>query len=78
MAILDAITTAPVFGGLRATLDARIEERVTGRARFREYLRTHAELSALSDRELGDIGIGRGDISATAYAHVYGPVPHQA
>lgn len=78
MAILDSITTAPVLGGLRATLDARIAEGVAGRARFRDYLRTHAELSALSSRELDDIGVKRDDISAAAYAHVYGPAPEQS
>lgn len=31
-------------------------------ARRRQIRRTHSELSALTDRELNDIGISRGDI----------------
>jgi uncharacterized protein YjiS (DUF1127 family) len=72
MAFLDSLTRTPIFGGFRAALDARIEEQVAGRARFREYLRTHKELSALTKRELDDIGIDRSDISAIAYEQAYG------
>ena len=35
-------------------------------ARWRRYSRTLAELSSLSDRELADLGIGRGDIARLA------------
>ena len=35
-------------------------------SRFRSYRRTVSELSALGDRELADLGIGRGDIARLA------------
>ncbi len=35
-------------------------------SRFRNYRRTVSELSALDDRELADLGIGRSDISRLA------------
>jgi uncharacterized protein YjiS (DUF1127 family) len=35
-------------------------------SRFRSYRRTVSELNALDDRELADLGIGRGDISRLA------------
>ena len=42
------------------------------RALHREYTRTYNELNALSDRDLADIGIGRGDIDTLSREHVYG------
>ena len=35
-------------------------------SRYRNYRRTVSELSALDDRELADLGIGRSDISRLA------------
>ncbi|EBA16019.1 hypothetical protein RSK20926_05387 [Roseobacter sp. SK209-2-6] len=40
-------------------------------ARSREYKRTYAELSRLTNRELADIGLRRCDIAEIAYKHVY-------
>lgn len=37
-----------------------------------EYIRTFNELDRLSDRELNDLGIGRGSIAEIARNHVYG------
>ncbi len=39
---------------------------------YKEYKRTYAELDALNDRDLADIGIRRCDIADLARAHVYG------
>lgn len=44
-------------------LVARIRERIEEERRYRQTLR---ELSSLSDRELDDIGIGRGQIREVA------------
>jgi uncharacterized protein YjiS (DUF1127 family) len=41
-------------------------------SRRRVYARTHAELSALSTRELTDLGITRSMISRLAYEAAYG------
>lgn len=41
-------------------------------ARRRVYARTHAELSALSTRELDDLGITRSMITRLAYEAAYG------
>lgn len=38
----------------------------------RDYQRTYDELNALSDHDLADIGICRGQIAALARQHVYG------
>ena len=38
----------------------------------RQYCATLAELSALTDRELADIGMARADLAAIAREHVYG------
>lgn len=40
--------------------------------RYRVYRRTHDELSALSARELDDLGISRSMISRLAYEAAYG------
>lgn len=60
MAHLTETRTAhlPLFGRF-AELRATIAERI---AAYRSYRATFAELSALSDRELEDLGICRGDI----------------
>ncbi len=41
-------------------------------ADYRLYRNTYAELSALSDRELDDLGIGRGNLEQIARESVYG------
>lgn len=50
-------------GGLLSRLFARLSEHV---ARRRSMAQTIAELAALSDRDLADIGLHRGDIPAVA------------
>ena len=43
---------------------------VVGRAaKYMEYRRVHATLSEMTDRELDDIGLCRGDIDAVAQGH---------
>jgi uncharacterized protein YjiS (DUF1127 family) len=41
-------------------------------ARYREYRKTLAELSALTDRDLADLDISRSDIGYIAYQGAYG------
>ncbi|WP_293573926.1 DUF1127 domain-containing protein [Phaeobacter sp.] len=62
------LATSSLFARIRSGLQA-IQDR---RALSREYNRTLAELNALSDRDLADIGIGRSDIETLAREHVYG------
>ena len=49
---------------LRALKDAR--------TRNRTYRTTYNELAAMSDRELSDIGLARGQIGSIAYTAAYG------
>lgn len=56
------------LGARFANLIAKIRENYALRA---EYKRTYTELQNLSDRELNDIGVGRGDIRDIARGHVY-------
>lgn len=41
-------------------------------AKARAYRATYGELSALSDRELDDLGVNRWELSEVAYKSVYG------
>lgn len=63
-------TTAPVT--LRDRLNARIETAREGMAKRRVYRRTYAELSALSNRDLADLGLSRSMIPAVAHEAAYG------
>ncbi|PSL18539.1 DUF1127 domain-containing protein [Shimia abyssi] len=58
----------PFFDRLKGYVD-RLQE---ARALRRMYKETYAELDALTERELSDIGIGRGEIARIASEHVYG------
>lgn len=66
------ITTNPASGlgltlaALVATLRGQASEARSLLARRRVYRQTVRELSALSDRTLSDLGVGRGDIRAVA------------
>ncbi len=50
--------------GLRISLRARLN-------RYRVYRRTLGELSALNDRELADLGLGRGELRRIAHQAAY-------
>ena len=63
MAFLTDITARPGVGSPLDTLRARVRH---WRARRAAYLRTHAELSACSDRDLADFGLHRAEIPAIA------------
>ena len=52
------------FAALTKNLGARI-------ARYKAYRTTMSELAALSDAELRDLGLCRGQIRSVAYEHVY-------
>ncbi|MFS4437807.1 DUF1127 domain-containing protein [Paracoccaceae bacterium GXU_MW_L88] len=56
---------APAKAGLFANLKMRLEA-------FRKYQRTLNELRDLSDRELADLGIARGELRAIAHEAAYG------
>ena len=62
------LSTAARRGGLAG----RIEGIRTSYAQWRVYRRTVAELSALSDRDLSDLGLGRASIRAVALEAAYG------
>lgn len=49
-----------------AGLDRIVATIAEERARRRIFRRTYAELNALTDRELADIGVARGDIGEIA------------
>jgi len=64
------------FGGffdqLRLKLDHRLASIRDARARRGVYLEAMYELSALSDRDLLDLGIARDDIPRLAFEGAYG------
>ncbi|MBL3705675.1 DUF1127 domain-containing protein [Sulfitobacter sp. BDSS02] len=60
--------TFPIIARLRGT----IENFRADRALRREYDATCAQLMAMSDRDLNDINIRRGDIADIVRKHVYG------
>ena len=61
-------TAADEIGGIGGYL-ARLRQRW---AEHRRYRATFAELEALSDRDLADMGLVRADIRAIARESVYG------
>ena len=69
MTAIDLRQSAP---SLMARLDRWLERYAAARARREAYLRTLRELHALDQRELDDLGIGRGEIARVARESVYG------
>ena len=65
-------TTQTARTDVSAIVRATIEEFKAARALRQKFRATVRELSAMSDRELADIGINRYDIKGIAKAHVYG------
>ena len=63
----DAFTTA-----LRDNFTGRIAAARANHAKWRTYHRTLNELSALSDRDLADLGLDRSGIRAVAHEAAYG------
>lgn len=57
--------------GLIARLRTFAAQAASNWAQSREYKRTYAELSRLTNRELADIGLRRCDIADIARKHVY-------
>lgn len=70
MAYTFAGTVAPA--SLRARLNTRLDDARTRYAQWRTYRRTVHELSALTDRDLSDLGIGRSEIRRVAIEAAYG------
>jgi uncharacterized protein YjiS (DUF1127 family) len=65
-------TTQTARGGLLARLALLKDGVTTALQQRRVYARTVAELNALSDRELGDLGISRLSIPEIAHEAAYG------
>lgn len=78
MAVTTSFPKPSLLDSLRGLLGRRVEDHVEARARFRDYMRTHAELAGMSDRALADLGLGRSDISTAAYEHAYGGMTGRA
>lgn len=57
--------------GLVARLRSFVARAHSNWAMSREYKRTYAQLSRLTNRELADIGVRRCDIADIAHQHVY-------
>lgn len=55
------------LGSLGSWLERRVDSIRETMRRRRVYEQTYSELMALSQRELDDIGIGRGDIGRIAH-----------
>lgn len=73
--------TTATYATSRAGLDRAGGEQATGTPRagirevwerFRAYQETLSELRALSDRQLGDLGMSRDSLKGTARQAVYG------
>ena len=58
--------------GLRDRLTARIDAARADYAKWRTYRTTVNELSALSNRDLADLGLSRSMISSVAHEAAYG------
>lgn len=58
--------------GLFSALTAALSNLGDSWNRYRVFRTTYAELSALSDRELNDLGYGRSMITRLAYESAYG------
>ncbi len=64
------INTPSANAGILGTLRRAHERILAGIERRREYHRTLAELSSLTERELTDIGLCRADIEGVARNHL--------
>lgn len=67
-----ATHTRTATGGLKLDLSAAIYALINRVRDYRAYHRTIGELSALSTKELADLGLNRSSIESTAYEAVYG------
>ena len=64
--------TGSAPAGLRDRLTVRLEALRSDYAKWRVYRNTVSELSALSNRELADLGLSRAMISSIAHEAAYG------
>ncbi|MEO1919278.1 MAG: DUF1127 domain-containing protein [Paracoccaceae bacterium] len=66
-----AIATPTLSVSLLERASTFIANRREAYAQHRLYAKTMNELQSLSNRELADLGLGRGSLHDTAYAAVY-------
>lgn len=67
----NAVSVAPASNQIVTTLRTAYENFKAARARRAVYRTTLNELSALSNRDLADLGISRAGIRALAYEQAY-------
>lgn len=72
MAHANYASTTASAASLRDVLSTRIAAAREGWGRWRLYRRTLDELSALSNRDLADLGLSRASIRAVAFEAAYG------
>ncbi|MFG6080318.1 DUF1127 domain-containing protein [Paracoccus litorisediminis] len=60
-------TNTPVKGQLNAARPTFFRRIVAFTAQYRTFLETHRELSGLSDRNLADLGLARGELVAKSW-----------
>ncbi|WP_293576855.1 DUF1127 domain-containing protein [Phaeobacter sp.] len=70
MAAVDTVTSRK--GTLSFSLRAALDELRGKISRYRLYRETMTELSALSSRELADLGLSRAQLRSVAYEAAYG------
>ncbi|MEM7296062.1 MAG: DUF1127 domain-containing protein, partial [Pseudomonadota bacterium] len=65
------VHTAPVLGSLRDHLRNLLGSTAARYAQWRNFRTTLAELDALGERELSDLGLSRSDCRRIAYRAAY-------
>lgn len=73
MSMMDTtpVVAANAGAGLVARVAAVLRRAQQARAQRAIYRQTVRELASLSDRELSDLGVARGNIQSTAYSATY-------
>ncbi|WP_343079077.1 DUF1127 domain-containing protein [Ostreiculturibacter nitratireducens] len=65
-------SAAPAAAGVRYQIQNLLEALSVRRRQYAVYRTTRAELEAMTDRDLSDIGLSRYDIEAVAREAAYG------
>jgi len=71
MTFINVATSAPagVISSLIMDVVRGVQTAFERVSRYRDYSRAEAQLRAMTDRELDDLGIGRSDIRARVWAN---------